>query len=217
MSAGGACPSSPIRRKIGGKSSLLNGIFQNIFQVQQASVNGAADPADPHALGPRKVGPADAEYVVGVDASGLDGRELADGRIEGGPVFRVFHYLLRGKRGKGHVHLKARGAVQGTLIMFPLAAFVAVTQAATNGEGHGDLVRHLQHDALGQVGVVVVQNDSFHSCLHFDVGWLTGRQIEMEGRRGAASGGAAPHSLWPRWPEVTGNDNARTALYCAGA
>ena len=109
------------------------------------------------------------------------------------------------------------GAVQGTLIMIPLAALVAVAQAATNGEGHGDLVRHLQHDALGQVGVVVVQNDGFHSCLHFDIGRLTGRQIEMEERRGAASGGAAPHSLWPRWPEVTGNDNARTALYCAGA
>ena len=80
--------------------------------------------------------------------------------------------------------------------MFPLAALVAVAQAATNGEGYGDLVRHLQHDALGQVGVVVVQNDSFHSCLHFDVGWLTGQQIEMEGAAGSGiQGSSSPQPL----------------------
>ena len=41
--------------------------------------------------------------------------------------------------------------------MLPLAPLVAVTLAASNGEGHGDLLRHFQGDALGQVGVVVVQ------------------------------------------------------------
>ena len=46
--------------------------------------------------------------------------------------------------------------------MFPLAALVAVAQAAPDGEGHGDLVRNLQHDTLGQVGVIVIQNDGFH-------------------------------------------------------
>ena len=53
------------------------------------------------------------------------------------------------------------GAVQGTLVMFPLAALVAVAQTAPDGEGHGNLVRNLQRDALGQVWVVVIQNDGF--------------------------------------------------------
>ena len=75
--------------------------------------------------------------------------------------------------------------------MLPFAALVAVAQAAPDGEGHGDLVRHLQHDALGQVGVVVVQNDSFHSCLHFDVGRLAGQQIEMEGMAGSGIRGSS--------------------------
>lgn len=78
---------------------------------------------------------------MSVDAPGLDGRELADGRIEGGPLFHVLQHLLRGQRGKGHVRLKAGGAVQGALVMFPLAALVAVAQAAPDGEDHGDLVR----------------------------------------------------------------------------
>ena len=71
--------------------------------------------------------------------------------------------------------------------MFPLAALVAVAQAASDGEGHGE----------------VVQNDSFHSCLYFDVGQLRGQQIEMEGTAGSGiQGSSAPYSLWPRWPEA---------------
>ena len=31
-----------------------------------------------------------------------------------------------------------------------------------NGEGHGNLLRHFQGDALGQMGVVVVQFDGHH-------------------------------------------------------
>ena len=46
--------------------------------------------------------------------------------------------------------------------MLPLAPLVAVTQAAPDGEGHGDLVRHFHSDTLGQVGVVVIQFDGRH-------------------------------------------------------
>ena len=53
--------------------------------------------------------------------------------------------------------------------MLPLAPLVAVTQAAPDGEGHGDLLRHFQGDTLGQVGVVVIQFDGRHN-LHFDTG-----------------------------------------------
>ena len=37
--------------------------------------------------------------------------------------------------------------------MVPLAPLAAVTQAAPDGEGHGDRFRHLQGDTLGQVGI----------------------------------------------------------------
>ena len=46
-----------------------------------------------------------------------------------------------------------------TVVVAPL---VAVTQAAPDGEGHGDLLRHFQGDTLGQVGIVTVQFDGCH-------------------------------------------------------
>ena len=46
--------------------------------------------------------------------------------------------------------------------MLPLAPLVAVAHTASNGEGHGDLLRYFQGDALGQVGVVVIQFDGRH-------------------------------------------------------
>ena len=51
LSAGGVIPLLSIRRVLGQKSSLLQRIFQNIFQIEQAPANRAAHPADPHALG----------------------------------------------------------------------------------------------------------------------------------------------------------------------
>ena len=92
----------------------------------------------------------------------LDRRKLVESGVEVVPLLGLLHDLLRGQRGPGHIGLEAGGPVQGALVMLPLAPLVAVTQAATDGEGHGDLLRHFQGDTLGQVVVVVIQFDGRH-------------------------------------------------------
>ena len=141
---------------------LSVGDFQNLPQIFQPEVNRAGDLALIHSLGPGNRRHAPPQDEAGVDAPGLDGRETVKGGIEGGAVLGQLHDLLRGQRGIGHVGLKAGGPVQGALVMVPLAPLVAVAQAATDGEGHGDLLRHFQGDTLGQVGVVVIQFDGRH-------------------------------------------------------
>ena len=131
---------------------LSTGDFQNLPQIFQPEVNRAGDLALIHSLGPGNRRHAPPQDEAGVDAPGLDGREAVNGGIEGGVILGQLHDFLRGQRGPGHVGLEAGGSVQGTLVMLPLAPLVAVTQAAPDGEGHGNLVRHFQGDTLGQAG-----------------------------------------------------------------
>ena len=206
LSAGGVIPLLSIRRVLGQKSSLLQRIFQNIFQIEQAPANRAAHPADPHALGLGNFFFADAENVMSIDTPGLDGRELGDGRIEGGPILPGLQDLLRGRRRVSHVGLKAGIGVQGALAMILLAALVAVTQAASDGEGGGDLVADLQGGVLFQVRIIFFQNDGFHVKPPFRCSAVDGLADRNGGRRGAAPRGASPH-LWPRWSEVGPGQN----------
>ena len=119
---------------------LSVGDFQNLPQIFQPEVNRAGDLALIHSLGPGNRRHAPPQDEAGVDAPGLDRRELVEGQIESVLLLGLFHDLLWGQRGPGHVGLKAGGAVQGALVMLPLAAFIAVTATAPDREGHSDLV-----------------------------------------------------------------------------
>lgn len=96
--------------------------------------------------------------------------------------------------------------------MILLAALVAVAQAASDGEGGGDLVADFQGGVFFQVGIIFFQNDGFHVKPPFRYSAVDGLTDRNGGRRGAAPRGDAPH-LWPRWPEAGPGQNkcARTA------
>ena len=112
------------------KYSLLERIFQNIFQAGQAPFNRTADPAFAHALGGGNLGLALAEDIVLIDPPGLNGRELGQRVIEGKIALLLVHVLIRGHGAVEHVGLEAGIGVQGALTVSALLALVAVTQTA---------------------------------------------------------------------------------------
>ena len=136
--------------------------FQNIFHHFHAPADTVPDSVLRHIFSSGNIALAFAQDVMSIHPACLDRRKLVESGVEVVPLLGLLHDLLRGQRGPGHIGLEAGGPVQGALVMLPLAPLVAVTQAAPDGEGHGDLLRHFQGDTLGQVGVVVIQFDGRH-------------------------------------------------------
>ena len=137
-------------------------IFQKFREIFQAPADTVANGTPLHIFGPGNLGLLLAQDIMGIHSPGLDGRELVKSGVEDRTVFLVQNDFLRGQGREHHIRLKAGVSVQGALVMLPLAALVAVAHTASNGEGHGDLLRYFQGDALGQVGVVVIQFDGRH-------------------------------------------------------
>ena len=99
-------------------------IPQKNFELFHAPADTVPDGVLRHIFRPGNSRLAPAQDIVGVDAPGLDGREAVKGGIEGGVALGLLHDLLRGQRGIGHVGLKTGSAVQGALVMVPLAPLV---------------------------------------------------------------------------------------------
>ena len=204
------------RSKWRGQSRIFLQIFFHAFQAAQ---NRLTDRAFVHALGLGNLPVGHAEDKVSVHPPALGFRQTVQRVPQTAEPLLELQNLVRGELVQAGGILDAVIRIQG-IVRLVVADTLGIGRliADAGPERLGHIVSNLNIFVLGVPVIKVAQIDNSHGMyLHIVFcGWVAGKRYG--GRRGATPGGAAPH-LGTVCPEVepTRNDNARTALYCAGA